>query len=232
MASPKVPANTLSPALSTGIPNIFDRFAPRATKSSASASKRSTVLGPAFGILGVLGGAFFAAGFLAGDRSVGDMEAMVSRRAFEIDIARPQDAGYRHAVAERFEADMRAGYPVGLPGLTLGSPVKDEVLTDVRVRLPLSTVNRHGPRGRRHRHLGKTKTLQVIAGQLSDAGVPVFVAEMKGDLSGLAQPIDASDPKIADVGFRSQCAMAAGQFSRRTVEPIGRLDAVRPHHHP
>jgi DNA double-strand break repair helicase HerA and related ATPase len=101
-------------------------------------------------------------------------------------------------VDERFEADMRAGYPADPRALTLGSPLRvQEVLADVRVRLPLSTVNRHGlvagATG-----TGKTKTLQVIAGQLSDAGVPVFVADVKGDLSGLAQPIDPADPRVAE----------------------------------
>ena len=38
---------------------------------------------------------------------------------------------------------------------------------------------------------GKTKTLQGIAEQLSAAGVPVFVADVKGDLSGVAEPGDA-----------------------------------------
>ena len=38
----------------------------------------------------------------------------------------------------------------------------------------------------------------MIAGHLSDVGVPVFVADVKGDLSGLAQPIDATDPKVAE----------------------------------
>ena len=38
----------------------------------------------------------------------------------------------------------------------------------------------------------------MIAGHLSDTGVPVFVADVKGDLSGLAQPIDATDPKVAE----------------------------------
>ena len=35
---------------------------------------------------------------------------------------------------------------------------------------------------------GKTKTLQLLAEQLSDAGVPVFAADIKGDLSGLSVP--------------------------------------------
>jgi uncharacterized protein len=101
-------------------------------------------------------------------------------------------------VDERFETDLRAGYPDDASGVVLGSPMLDgEVLAGVRVRLPLSTVNRHGlvagATG-----TGKTKTLQVIAGELSDAGVPVFVADVKGDLSGLAQPIDAADPNVAE----------------------------------
>ena len=38
----------------------------------------------------------------------------------------------------------------------------------------------------------------MIAGQLLDAGVPVFVADVKGGLSLLAQPIDAGDYKVAE----------------------------------
>jgi len=50
---------------------------------------------------------------------------------------------------------------------------------------------------------GKTKTLQVMAEQLSAAGVPVFLADIKGDLSGMAtagQPSDRVTARAADVG--------------------------------
>jgi DNA helicase HerA-like ATPase len=48
-------------------------------------------------------------------------------------------------VDERFETDLRAGNPDDASGVVLGSPMLDgEVLADVRVRLPLSSVNRHG----------------------------------------------------------------------------------------
>ncbi len=59
-------------------------------------------------------------------------------------------------------------------------------LGDVRIRIPLAMVNRHGlvagATG-----TGKTKTLQLLAEQLSSAGVPVFAADIKGDLSGLSR---------------------------------------------
>ena len=43
---------------------------------------------------------------------------------------------------------------------------------------------------------GKTVTLQVLAENLSDAGVPVFAADIKGDLSGLAQPGEGKKPFV------------------------------------
>ena len=58
---------------------------------------------------------------------------------------------------------------------------------DLRQALALSRSNRHGlvagATG-----TGKTVTLQGIAESFSAAGVPVFVADVKGDLSGIAMP--------------------------------------------
>jgi hypothetical protein len=45
---------------------------------------------------------------------------------------------------------------------------------------------------------GKTKTLQLIAGQLSKAGVPAFIADIKGDVTGMAAPGNAQNPKITE----------------------------------
>ena len=50
---------------------------------------------------------------------------------------------------------------------------------------------------------GKTKTLQLMAEQLSAQGVPVFLADMKGDLSGMASPGVANDritARAKDIG--------------------------------
>jgi uncharacterized protein len=88
---------------------------------------------------------------------------------------------------------IAAGYAVEGQALELGAVVIDgKTDPTAQIRIPLATVNRHGlvagATG-----TGKTKTLQVIAEQLSAAGVPVLMADVKGDLSGLSRPGDSSD---------------------------------------
>ena len=83
---------------------------------------------------------------------------------------------------------IAAGYATDGGALELGTVVVDgQVDPAARVRIPLAMLNRHGlvagATG-----TGKTKTLQALAGQLSDAGVPVFLADVKGDLSGMSRP--------------------------------------------
>jgi len=97
-----------------------------------------------------------------------------------------------------FHDAMAAGYGLTEPGLIMGSPMHDgELANDARVQVALSMLNRHGliagATG-----TGKTKTLQLMAGQLSKAGVPVFVADIKGDLTGLAAPGDATNAKLVE----------------------------------
>ncbi len=95
-----------------------------------------------------------------------------------------------------FSAEMLEGYKLDEPSITLGAPLlDDEVLKEARVQVALSRINRHGliagATG-----TGKTKTLQLIAGQLSALGVPVFAVDVKGDLSGIGAPGDGADPKV------------------------------------
>src|ERR1700748_1116113 len=90
-----------------------------------------------------------------------------------------------------FAQTITTAYAVEGDALDLGRGVHDgTVFPRAAVKLPLRMVNRHGliagATG-----TGKTKTLQGIAEQLSAAGVPVFVADVKGDLSGVAEPGDA-----------------------------------------
>jgi len=87
-------------------------------------------------------------------------------------------------------AAARATFPPGEPGsaITLGAVVAaGECHPEPLVAIPLRMMNRHGliagATG-----TGKTKTLQLLAEQLSAAGVPVFVSDVKGDLGGLAMP--------------------------------------------
>ena len=88
---------------------------------------------------------------------------------------------------------IAGGYAFTGTALELGSVyVGDVIHPDAHIRVPLGMLNRHGliagATG-----TGKTKTLQVLTEQLSANGVPVVVADIKGDLSGLAQAGATSD---------------------------------------
>lgn len=98
---------------------------------------------------------------------------------------------------------VRSGYAFSGPALNLGAAVSGSTpVPDAQVGLPLGSMNRHGliagATG-----TGKTKTLQAMAEQLSEAGVPVFLSDMKGDLSGLAadgQPSDKITERARSIG--------------------------------
>src|SRR5260221_440897 len=88
-------------------------------------------------------------------------------------------------MAKVFHDAIATGYALAEPSLVIGSAMHDdELVNDARIQVALSMLNRHGliagATG-----TGKTKTLQLLAGQLSMAGVPVFVADIKGDVTGL-----------------------------------------------
>ncbi|ATA93014.1 ATPase [Capnocytophaga canimorsus] len=88
---------------------------------------------------------------------------------------------------DKFKQTITTGYACKGDFISLGGAMLNgEVVNDTLVNLPLKTLNRHGliagATG-----TGKTKTLQVIAENLSEKGVPVLLMDLKGDLSGLAQ---------------------------------------------
>ncbi len=92
---------------------------------------------------------------------------------------------------------ITSGYGFDTPSLLFGSAVfEDTIYPEAKVRIPLSVMNRHGlvagATG-----TGKTKTLQLMAEQLAAQGVPVFLADIKGDLSGMAVAGEPN-PKIAE----------------------------------
>ena len=104
----------------------------------------------------------------------------------------PEPPGSKATDAQR----IVSGYAPSGAALELGAVVLDGVVyPEAQLRVALSMLNRHGliagATG-----TGKTKTLQGLAEQLSAAGVPVVVADVKGDLSGLAQA-GATNDKVA-----------------------------------
>ncbi|MFE4463560.1 helicase HerA-like domain-containing protein [Oerskovia sp. NPDC056781] len=143
-----------------------------------------------------------------------------------------------------YPAEVAAGYAyrggtlalgalLEAPGTAGGDPVPRP---DVQVGFSLAMLNRHGlvagATG-----TGKTKTLQGMAEGLSGAGVPTFVADVKGDLSGLAVP-GASGEKILErtasigqdwepttypVEFYSLGGLGKGVPVRTTVSDFGPL---------
>ena len=132
--------------------------------------------------------------------------------------------------------NIRSGYRFEGPALEMGALVNGEALTDVPVRIPLAMMNRHGliagATG-----TGKTKTLQGLAEQLSALGVPVFAADIKGDLSGVATAGTASEkltartrgigqdwrPTASPTEFFSLGGVGAGVPIRATVSGFGPL---------
>lgn len=119
---------------------------------------------------------------------------------------------------------IAAGYAVDGQALELGSVVVDGVVDPAaQIRIPLSTINRHGlvagATG-----TGKTKTLQLIAEQLSAAGVPVVMADVKGDLSGLCRPGEPNAKTSARATDTGDAWVATGfpvEFLSLGTEGIG-----------
>lgn len=94
---------------------------------------------------------------------------------------------------EKFVEAINKSYTTLLPSIYLGAGVfGGEIMAEAKVSLPLRMMNRHGlvtgATGS-----GKTRTLQLMAEQLSAAGVPVFMPDMKGDLSGIAKEGTTND---------------------------------------
>ncbi|MDH5282761.1 MAG: DUF853 domain-containing protein [Gemmatimonadota bacterium] len=107
-------------------------------------------------------------------------------------------------MTETLESTLRAGYGFTDPAIVLGAALADGAcIREPKVRLPLAMMTRHGVIAGAT-GTGKTKTLQLLTEQLSRAGVPVFVADIKGDLSGLAMPGEPGErvaSRAADVGW-------------------------------
>ncbi len=94
---------------------------------------------------------------------------------------------------EKFISHLTEGQIYKKDYIIMGTGILDEEpISGAQIKIPLKTMNRHGliagATG-----TGKTKTLQVLAEQLSLKGIPSVLMDLKGDLSGLAQPGEATD---------------------------------------
>jgi hypothetical protein len=136
---------------------------------------------------------------------------------------------------EAFGSRIAAAYNAEGPALALGrGMLGGAVVPEAVVQVPAAMCNRHGlvagATG-----TGKTKTLQLMAEQLSTMGVAVFAADVKGDLSGLLQPGAPDErvttraaeldvdwaPAASPVTFLSLGGLGAGVPVRAAVSSFG-----------
>ena len=122
--------------------------------------------------------------------------------------------------AQKFLETVKAGYTFKGEAFKIGNAVLDgNVVSGADILLPLKTLNRHGliagATG-----TGKTKTLQTITESLSEAGVPVLLMDIKGDLSGISKP-GTENPKIKDRHQLIGKEWAAEQFPSELMSISG-----------
>src|SRR5690606_15625420 len=130
---------------------------------------------------------------------------------------------------EKFLQVIAPSYQFKGDSILMGSAVyQNDFDTHVQIKLPLKTMNRHGlisgATG-----TGKTKTLQVVAENLSNAGVPVLVMDIKGDLSGLGAPGSTNsviDYRSKTIGMDWEGKAFPLEFLTISEEPGAKLRAT------
>lgn len=120
------------------------------------------------------------------EQPAGDSEPLGAGAASE--VADPPAVVPETPAGDPSAAALAGGYGFDAPSVTFGKALTADLSTtinSVAAKAPLSSLNKHGliagATG-----TGKTKSLQVMAEELSARGVPVFLADLKGDLTGLA----------------------------------------------
>lgn len=130
---------------------------------------------------------------------------------------------------QEFIDSINKGYTFKGPTFTFGAAIfEGRPCPEAPVKVPLKTINRHGliagATG-----TGKTKTLQVMAEALSDAGVAVLLMDIKGDLSGLARPGESNariEERHAAIGLPYEPAAYPVEFLTISGEKGTRMRAT------
>jgi len=130
---------------------------------------------------------------------------------------------------EKFIADITAGYTFKGESIVMGGAMLDkESIPGAQVKVPLRMMTRHGLIAGATGS-GKTKTLQIIAEQLSSFSVPVLLMDIKGDLSGVAMPGE-SNAKIEErhqkIGVPFKASGSPVEFLTLSNEKGARLRAT------
>lgn len=128
-----------------------------------------------------------------------------------------------------FVDSITAAYTFKGESIILGGGVLDgKPQSECLIRLPLKMMNRHGLIAG-STGSGKTKTLQILAEQLANNGVPSLLMDIKGDLSGIAMPA-SSNAKIEErhqhIGIDFQSGSSKVEFLSLSDEPGVRLRAT------
>lgn len=130
---------------------------------------------------------------------------------------------------ETFIKHIQEGYTTKGDYIVMGAAMLAGIpFPEAQVKIPLKTLNRHGliagATG-----TGKTKTLQILAENLSEKGIPVLMMDIKGDLSGIAKAAEINE-KIKErhlkIGFEYQPAHSPVELLSLSEQPGVRLKAT------